>query len=164
MMFKVLIWLPIQSMVVVTSPMGDHAPPAFAAITIMLLNSNRSLRWCSIFCTKVTITIDVVRLSSIADKKKVIKQIIHNSFRLLVVVILWVTILKPLWVAISSTMVMAPSRKKIISAMLPKWCCSCSPTAWLSGLLRAYIVQQTTANNNALAPLFTFSGCSRAMW
>ena len=30
-----LIWLPIHSMVVVTSPIGDQAPPALAAITTM---------------------------------------------------------------------------------------------------------------------------------
>ncbi|MCY1547006.1 hypothetical protein D9M68_830370 [compost metagenome] len=31
----VVIWLPIHSMVVVTSPIGDQAPPALAAITTM---------------------------------------------------------------------------------------------------------------------------------
>ena len=30
----------IQSIVVVTSPIGDHAPPAFAAITIKPANHN----------------------------------------------------------------------------------------------------------------------------
>ncbi|MNL86701.1 hypothetical protein D3C87_2155160 [compost metagenome] len=35
MMPPVVIWLPIHSMVVVTSPIGDQAPPALAAITTM---------------------------------------------------------------------------------------------------------------------------------
>ena len=34
-------WPPIHSMVVVTSPIGDHTPPAFAAITIMDAKSRR---------------------------------------------------------------------------------------------------------------------------
>ena len=33
--FSVLTFFPIQSMVVVTSPIGDQAPPALAAIMIM---------------------------------------------------------------------------------------------------------------------------------
>ena len=33
--FKELTFFPIQSMVVVTSPIGDQAPPALAAIMIM---------------------------------------------------------------------------------------------------------------------------------
>jgi hypothetical protein len=32
---KVLTFFPIQSMVVVTSPIGDQAPPALAAMMIM---------------------------------------------------------------------------------------------------------------------------------
>ncbi len=35
MMPEAVIWPPIQSMVVVTSPIGDQAPPALAAITTM---------------------------------------------------------------------------------------------------------------------------------
>ena len=42
MMFTVVICPPIQSMVVVTSPIGVHAPPAFAAITIIPAKNNRS--------------------------------------------------------------------------------------------------------------------------
>ncbi len=32
MMFSVVTWPPIHSMIVVTSPMGDQAPPELAAI------------------------------------------------------------------------------------------------------------------------------------
>jgi hypothetical protein len=39
---NVVTWPPIQSMVVVTSPIGDHAPPAFAAITMMPATKMRS--------------------------------------------------------------------------------------------------------------------------
>src|SRR5690349_16608629 len=91
-----VIWPPIQSIVVVTSPMGDHAPPALAAITIM--PAKNSLSWGSfmIFRRRDTITMVVVRLSSIADKKKVTMEMIHNRFRLLVFVIFLVMILNPL--------------------------------------------------------------------
>ncbi len=39
---KALIRSPIHNMVVVTSPMGDHAPPALAAITMILAKTRRS--------------------------------------------------------------------------------------------------------------------------
>ena len=68
---------PIHNMVVVTSPMGDQAPPALAAMTttptkyIRVDLSETSLR------NSVTITMAVVKLSSTADRKKVIKPTIH---------------------------------------------------------------------------------------
>ena len=43
---------PIQSMVVVTSPMGDHAPPALAAMTTMPAKSQRVCRDCSMSWSK----------------------------------------------------------------------------------------------------------------
>src|SRR5688500_18098248 len=69
---------PIQSIVVVTSPIGDHAPPAFAAITIIPAKNNRIFLFGTNFLTSETITIAVVRLSSNADRKKVTQQITHN--------------------------------------------------------------------------------------
>ena len=37
-MFEAVTWPPIQSMIVVTSPIGDQAPPALAAIIIIPAN------------------------------------------------------------------------------------------------------------------------------
>jgi hypothetical protein len=42
MIASVVTWPCIQSMVVVTSPIGDHAPPAFAATTIIPAKKRRS--------------------------------------------------------------------------------------------------------------------------
>ena len=57
-------------MVVVTSPIGDHAPPALAAIITI---PAKNFRWSAsemIFRSKETITIAVVRLSRTAERKK----------------------------------------------------------------------------------------------
>src|SRR5687767_3091783 len=43
MILPVVTWFPIQSMVVVTSPIGLQAPPAFADITIRPANISLSL-------------------------------------------------------------------------------------------------------------------------
>src|SRR5688572_20749419 len=43
MILPVVIWFPIQSMVVVTSPIGLQAPPAFAEITTSPANISLSL-------------------------------------------------------------------------------------------------------------------------
>ena len=37
-MLEAVTWPPIQSIMVVTSPIGDHAPPALAAIIIIPAN------------------------------------------------------------------------------------------------------------------------------
>ena len=76
---------PIQSIVVVTSPNGDHAPPALAAITIIPANHRRSSFSVKIFEHNEVITIAVVKLSSNAERKKVNTVIISNNFCLLVV-------------------------------------------------------------------------------
>ena len=59
---------PIQSIVVVTSPIGDQAPPAFAAITISA--AYQILRFLSetTFCKMEIKTIVAVRLSIIAER------------------------------------------------------------------------------------------------
>src|SRR5690606_118019 len=78
MMARVDTCPPIHSMVVVTSPMGVHAPPALAAIIIIPANVRRiSLSGISLRIND-TITIDVVRLSSIADRKNVTRHMIHS--------------------------------------------------------------------------------------
>src|SRR5688572_4809689 len=70
---------PIHNIVVVTSPMGDQAPPALAAMTIMPAKNKRMFLFGTSFRTRETMTIDVVRLSRMAERKKVTPQIIHNN-------------------------------------------------------------------------------------
>jgi hypothetical protein len=70
---------PIQSIVVVTSPIGDHAPPALAAITIIPPKNKRMSLFGTSFRISDTITMEVVRLSSNADKKKVTQQTTHSK-------------------------------------------------------------------------------------
>ena len=59
-------------MVVVTSPIGDHAPPAFAAITIMPTKNSRSPGRSTSFFIKEDITMVVVSLSRIAPRTNLI--------------------------------------------------------------------------------------------
>src|SRR5688572_25563849 len=77
--FPADIWPPIHSMVVVTSPMGDHAPPALAAMTIIPAKNKRMSLLGTNFRTRETITMAVVRLSKRAERKKVTQQITHNN-------------------------------------------------------------------------------------
>ena len=58
-------------MVVVTSPMGDHAPPALALMITAPAKSHRVGLSAINFRSKEIITIEVVRLSKAAEKKKV---------------------------------------------------------------------------------------------
>ena len=116
----VVTWPPIHNIMVVTSPMGDHAPPALAASTIMAAKNHLVCLSETSFLSNATITIVVVRLSSAADIKKVRKLRIHKSFTFRVVLILSVMILNPSCLSITSTMVIAPRRKKRISEMSPR--------------------------------------------
>src|SRR3990170_983075 len=86
---------PIQSIVVVTSPIGDQAPPALAAMIINPTKNNLISRLGMSFRIKDTITMVVVRLSKTADRKKVIQQTIHNNFLGSRVLIISVINLKP---------------------------------------------------------------------
>ena len=86
---------PIHNIVVVTSPIGDQAPPALAATTTIPAKNQRSYLSSINFLSKETITIVVVKLSKAAEKKKVSTLTIHNNFTLFFVVILSVIIEKP---------------------------------------------------------------------
>ena len=113
----------------VTSPIGDHAPPALAAITISEAYQMRSF-WSGISLRTIVIRIIVVvRLSMIADKKNAIRPIIHSSFTLLLVRIIRLIISKPRCISITSTMVIAPIKKKRISAVSAKLCCRAASIA-----------------------------------
>ena len=108
---------PIHSMVVVTSPMGDQAPPELAAITITPAKNRRSRRSASSFCISETITMVVVRLSRIALRKNVQMPTIQSSEDTDRVRIREVMTSKPSCASTTSTMVIAPSRKKMICAV-----------------------------------------------
>ena len=106
-------------MMVVTSPMGDQAPPVLAAMTTILAYIQRSR--CSLMSLRssMTMTMVVVRLSSTADRKNAMMQIIHNSLRFWRVVIRSVMMENPPCTSMSSTMVMAPTRKKRVEDISP---------------------------------------------
>ena len=71
-------------------------------------------------------TIDVVKLSRIADMKKVSQARIHSSTTGLLVRIRSVITEKPSWASTTSTMVIAPSKKKRMDEISLKcsnrWC------------------------------------------
>ena len=66
------------------------------------------------------ITMDVVRLSRMADRMKVMKAMRHSSARFDLVCSVSRTKLKPPFWSTSSTMVMAPIRKNSVVAVLPR--------------------------------------------
>src|SRR6056297_438840 len=72
----------IQSIVVVTSPIGDQAPPALADKTAIERNHMRSLRRGTIRRRSETMTSMEAKLSSVADRKKAIMLTIQSSFAL----------------------------------------------------------------------------------
>ena len=74
------------------------------------------------FRSRDTITIDVVRLSSTAEKKNVNRLRIHINFTLLEVLMRSVMTLNPSCASTNSTMVMAPNRKKRMELMSSMWC------------------------------------------
>src|ERR1700722_3085309 len=74
-------WPLIHNIVVVTSPIGVQAPPAFAAITTMQQSKNRSALFGTSLRKSETIRIVVVKLSRMAERKKATNAMIHNIFR-----------------------------------------------------------------------------------
>ena len=163
MMDPAVICPPIQSMVVVTSPIGDHAPPELAAMTMSPANSKRSSRLSSSFFSNDTITMVVVRLSKIALRKKVTPLTSHNKDESWVVLIREVTTSKPLWASTTSTMVMAPIKKNTICAVLTKVSASSWLTAWASVDMTAYSAHINPAPRRAEADLLILMGCSNAI-
>ena len=68
----------------------------------------------------ITITMAVVRLSRMAERKNVMNAMRHSSARLLLVRRVSRTKLKPPFWSTSSTMVIAPMRKNSVVEVLPK--------------------------------------------
>ena len=75
-------------MVVVTSPIGDQAPPALAAITMIEAKTSFSLLSFTNFAISEINTIVVVRLSNTAERKNANIAMIANNLNLLVVLML----------------------------------------------------------------------------
>ena len=79
----------------------------------------------------ITMTMLVVRLSSMADRKNVAMLMRHSSALLLRVCITPRTQLKPPFWSTTSTMVIAPMRKNRVVEVLPRWC-SMTALTWLA--------------------------------
>ena len=162
-----------HSMMVVTSPMGENAPPELAAMTTSEAYMMRSLWSLTSLRRIIIITMLVVRLSSMAERKNVMKAIRHSSVRLLLVFIMPLTKLKPPFWSTSSTIVMAPMRKNRVVDVLPR-CFSitsltadATPSPSGSGMycpgFSMNIVQHATNMSSAMAALLTFVRLSMAM-
>ena len=78
--WPVVTLLAIHNIVVVTSPIGEKAPPALAAITISPANQRRIFRLCIIFWSNEIRTIVAVKLSIIADNINANMAKIQSSF------------------------------------------------------------------------------------
>lgn len=118
-----VIWSPIQSIVVVTSPIGDQAPPELASITMIPAKNRRSSRFANNLRMSDIITMVVVKLSKIALRKKVTKPTSHFSDDNLVVLIRLV---------MTSTTVMAPIKKDTVCAVAVSDSPNCSVSKCVS--------------------------------
>ena len=84
-----------QSMMVVTSPMGEKAPPELAAMMTREAYTMRSLWSLTNLRRIIIITIDVVMLSRMAERKNDMKAMRQSSARLERVCITRLTQSKP---------------------------------------------------------------------
>ena len=116
-----VIILPFHSMIVVTSPMGENAPPALAAMITQTAYQMRSLGSCTSLRSIIIMTIEVVRLSSTADSIAVMNAIFQRSERLVFDANAPRTQLKPPCWSTISTIVMAPMRKNNVVPASPRF-------------------------------------------
>mmetsp|Transcript_8086 Transcript_8086/g.16879 ORF Transcript_8086/g.16879 Transcript_8086/m.16879 type:complete len:408 (-) Transcript_8086:944-2167(-) len=160
-------WWLIQSMVVVTSPMGVHTPPAFAATTTMAPKRRRSDSEGMILRRRDTMTIVTVRLLRMEDRKKVRKPITQKSCFFELTLMAFVTTLKPWWASTTSTMVEAARRKKHMSDTSAS--CSfnwsrtppvASPVDWKKS---AYVTHRAVLMRRATAALLNSKISSKIM-
>ena len=112
---------PFHIMMVVTSPIGEKAPPALAAMITIEAYQMRS-RWSlTSLRSIIIITMEVVRLSSTAERISVMKPIFHSSAPLLLDFSTLRTKLNPPYWSTTSTMVMAPMRKNSVVPASPRF-------------------------------------------
>ena len=156
---------PIQSIVVVTSPIGLQAPPAFAAITMTPAKNHRDFWLLMSFRAKLTITIAVVKLSNAADKKNESKEIIQSSLTWFVVEMRSVIIENPLCASMISTMVIAPIKNNKIPEISSMWWPNLpsNTSCEIPVGARTKSVQHKTPAINAVAALSIFTACSAAI-
>ena len=162
-----------HSMMVVTSPMGEKAPPELAAMMTSEAYMMRSLWSLTSLRSIMIMTIDVVRLSSMAERKKVMNAMRHSNTFLLLVWRVSLTKLNPPFWSTSSTIVMAPMRKNSVVAVLPRWgsISALTMAAFISPMASTRYcdgsimnsVQHTTNMSKAMAALLIFVTLSMAM-
>jgi len=121
-----------HSIMVVTSPIGENAPPEFAAIITSEAYIMRSFFSFTSLRNIIIITIDVVRLSRMADRMNVMNAMRQSSFFLLLVFIVSLTKLNPPFWSTSSTIVIAPMRKNSVVDVLPRCFSIMAVTCWSS--------------------------------
>ena len=107
-------------MIVVTSPMGENAPPELAAMITSAAYLNLSSFSGMSFRSIIIITMLVVRLSSIADSRKVRNATRQSKTLLSLVLTQLRTKLNPPFWSTSSTIVIAPMRKNSVVDVLPR--------------------------------------------
>mmetsp|Transcript_25197 Transcript_25197/g.42203 ORF Transcript_25197/g.42203 Transcript_25197/m.42203 type:complete len:386 (+) Transcript_25197:1148-2305(+) len=155
------IWPLIQSMVVVTSPMGVHAPPALAAMTTTAPKNWRCLGSLMSFRSREIMTMVEVRLSRMEDMKNVIHPTIHSSLVVSFVLIASVTILNPLCESTVSTIAIAPIKKNTIWPTSASCSFSARFTACPSGFETARIVHRAAAISSATPDLLNATVSSK---
>lgn len=153
-----------QSMIVVTSPIGLHAPPAFATMTIPTttaksLSDEKNRR---AICIIMMVT---VRLSRRAEKKKVSVDMRRNcplSASPMAAILERTMSKNRKWISVS-TMVMAASRNTMSPNISP-------PVWWSFSMINSCgnpeneaIIHRTDAMKRAMADLCVLSLCSRVM-
>ena len=153
MMASVVTCPPIHSMVVVTSPIGVHAPPALAAMTMMPAIKCRSSRPSSRRFMSETMTMAVVRLSRIELRKKVARPTSQTSDDSRWVLIRVVSTSKPSCASTTSTIAMAPIRKNTICAVPVSDSASSVFSTSAVGPSSAYSVHSKPAPIKAVADL-----------
>ena len=149
-------------MMVVTSPMGDHAPPLLADIIITPAYFHRSRLLLIKRRNIITIIIVVVILSRMADIKNDKKAITHIKLRLFCAVMRRVINAKPSYLSISSTIVIAPIKNTTISHVSPSASTSRYDKSW-SCVPIEYVAQSKPHINSANTALLILSTCSEAI-
>mmetsp|Transcript_16028 Transcript_16028/g.35511 ORF Transcript_16028/g.35511 Transcript_16028/m.35511 type:complete len:201 (-) Transcript_16028:949-1551(-) len=157
----------IHSIVVVTSPMGVQAPPALAAMTIMAPKSFLSSTSGRSFFTSETITMVVVRLSRMPERKKDSRATIRIRPRLLSALMTSVMTLKPLCASTISTIVMAPRMKYTTSLtseiFSPSAARLAADVAPVDALAPAKMTHNATDMSRAMPPLLNSKTVSKIM-
>mmetsp|Transcript_14481 Transcript_14481/g.45246 ORF Transcript_14481/g.45246 Transcript_14481/m.45246 type:complete len:515 (-) Transcript_14481:296-1840(-) len=156
-------WPFIHSIVVVTSPIGVHTPPALAAITIIAPKSLRSSSESRSLRMSETITIVTVKLFKMAERKKVSTPTSQKSVLFDETCSRSVNARKPWCASTTSTIVDAARRKKQMSDTSARCCESCSSRKARSPIPEnsMYTAHMSVAISRPTAPLFKSNSSSK---